>query len=73
MALICERLTYLTVKLNRGLSFELVSGQIGVVRRLDVVVGQRVLQLLWVHLGFLNTRSTVLLIHQEPEMEDGIV
>ena len=73
MALICERLTYLTVKLNRGLSFELVSGQIGVMRRLDVVVGQRVLQLLWVHLGFLNTRSTVLLIHQEPGMEDGIV
>lgn len=66
-------LSYLTVKLNRGLSFELVSSQIGVMRRLDVVVGQRVLQLLRVHLGLLDTRSKVLLIHQEPGMERGMV
>lgn len=60
---------YLTVKLNRGLSLELVPGQVGVVRRLDVVIGQGVVQLVWAHLGFLITRGKVVLVHQEPGME----
>ena len=61
----------MTIKLNRGLSFELVSSQVSVVRRLNVIVGQRVVQLLRIHLGFLITRGEILLIHQEPGMERG--
>lgn len=42
-------------------------------RRLDVVVGQRVLQLLCVHLGFLIPRSKVLLVHQESFQQRQVV
>ena len=57
-------MTHLTVQLNGGLSLELVSRQVRVVRGLDVVVGQRIVQLLLVHLGFLVTGRKVLLVHQ---------
>lgn len=30
--------TYMAIKLNRGLSFELMTSQVGVVRRLNVVI-----------------------------------
>lgn len=65
--------TYVTVELHRRLSFQLVSSQIGVVRGLDVVVGQRVLQLLWVHLSFLDTGSEVVLVHQESFQQREVV
>lgn len=61
----------LTVKLNRGLPFELVPSQISVVRGLNVVIGQGILQLLCVHLGFLSSRGKIIFIHQEPGMGRG--
>lgn len=41
-------------------------------RRLDVVIGQRILQLFWVHLGFLNAGGKVLLIHKKSSQETGM-
>lgn len=60
---------YVAVKLNRGLSLELVPCQVSVVRRLNVVTGQGVVQLVWVHLRFFITRGKVILVHQEPGVE----
>lgn len=59
----------MAVELNRGLSFELVPSQIGVVGGCNVVIGQRILQLLRVHLGLFISRGKVILIHQEPSVE----
>lgn len=62
---------YLTVKLNRGLPFELVPRQISVVGGLNVVIGQGILQLLRVYLGFLSSRRKIIFIHQEPGIGRG--
>lgn len=56
----------MAVELHRGLSFELVARQVGVVRGGDVVVGQGIVQLLRLHLGLLVSRGKVVFIHQEP-------
>ena len=58
--------THLAVELDGGLSFELVSREVGVVRGLDVVVGQGMLQIVDVHRGLLQLRHKVILIHQKP-------
>lgn len=65
-----ECFTHLTVKLNRGLPFKLVPSQISIVRRLNVVIRQGMLQFLWVHLRFLNVWGKVILIHQEPGQDE---
>lgn len=53
----------MAVELHRGLSFELVARQVGVVRGGDVVVGEGILQLLGVHLGLFISRGTVVFVH----------
>lgn len=61
----------MAVKLDRGLSFELVASQVGVVRGRNVVVGEGIKQLLRVHLGLLVSRGKVVFIHQEPSVGGG--